>query len=252
METREFDVYPAIDLRNGQVVRLVQGDPQRQTIYDTNPAAVAKRWIDAGARWLHVVNLDGAFDETMVSGKNWACLAEIVQVAKEAGVRVQSGGGLRTLSSIEKVLEMGVQRAILGTAAVENPELAAKALRSFGIEAVGVSIDAYAGIVKTRGWQHSGGINALALARRLAQDGLRTVIYTDIARDGLAVGPNLAACSSLAADLSKEGKPMSVIVSGGVHILSDISSVRQAGLSGVIIGRALYQGDFTLEDALSC
>lgn len=247
----DFMIYPAIDLREGQVVRLVQGDPRRQTVYETDPAAAAQRWINQGACWLHVVNLDGALDmekDGEAGAPNRIALAAVVKTAQTAGVQVQFGGGVRTLPAIEQVLALGVQRVLLGTAAVEDPALAAAAVRRFGQESIGAALDARDGIIQTRGWQQSGGISALDLVSRLAQDGVRTVIYTDIARDGLAVGVNVAACQALL----KTNEALRIIASGGVHRLDDIRASRRAGLAGIIVGRALYQGDFTLEEALAC
>jgi phosphoribosylformimino-5-aminoimidazole carboxamide ribotide isomerase len=254
MQAKVFEIYPAIDLRDGQVVRLVQGDPQRQTVYEADPGAAALRWMQAGARWVHVVSLDDAFNAGQAA-RNQAGLAAIVAAVRKAGRKVQFGGGLRTLGAIENALAGGVSRAILGTAAVENPDLVEHALQRFGGEAIGVALDARDGIVQVRGWQQSGGIRAIELAQRLARQGVQTLIYTDIARDGLAVGANLAACQSLLEVLEGEpgrGMTMRMIASGGIHSLADIRAARQAGLAGVIIGRALYQGDFTLEEALTC
>lgn len=248
-----FDLYPALDLRQGQVVRLVQGDLQRQTVYDSSPESAAQRWLAGGARWLHVVNLDGAFDQP--DQPNQSALADIVRLAQAAGVRVQFGGGLRTAQSIARALDLGVSRVVLGTVAVEHPALVREAVQCFGAPAVAVALDAQAGVIQTRGWQQSGGVGAAELAQHLVREGVRTFIYTDISRDGLAVGVNLTVCAALQAALSAQAQmpaALQVIASGGVHSLADLCAARQAGLAGVIIGRALYQGAFTLEDALRC
>lgn len=251
MNKQDFVIYPAIDLRDGLVVRLVQGDLLRQTVYDPDPAAAARRWIQSGAAWLHVVNLDGAFDiqsHDKEDAPNQIALRAIIKETRAANVKVQFGGGLRSLAAVESALALGVSRVLLGTAVVEDPALAAAAVQRFGSEAIGAALDAREGIIQTRGWQKSGGVNAADLAERLLRDGVRTVIYTDIARDGLAVGVNISACQVL----TETNKLLQVIASGGVHSLEDIRAARQAGLAGVIVGRALYQGDFTLEEALKC
>ena len=236
-------VYPAIDLRGGRVVRLAQGDPARQTVYGDHPGHTARRWLDAGTDWLHVVNLDGAFGDG--DGRNLDGLRAILdEVGSEA--RVQLGGGLRTLQDVEQVLTRGVSRVVLGTVAVEQPELVAAAVARFGTGSIAVGLDARDGQVRTRGWKQDGGVGVLELGLRLHQEaGVETVIYTDIARDGVQTGPELSAARELAA-----AGGLRVIASGGVASLDDIRGVREAGLHGVIVGRALYEGLFTLEAAL--
>lgn len=237
----EFIIFPAIDLRRGQVVRLMEGDPDRQTNYEADPARAARRWLSAGARWLHVVNLDGAFGEG--DAANQAALAAILSVAGEFSVPVQFGGGLRSLEAVTQVLEMGVGRVVLGTAAVEQPELVQAALQRWGVERVAAALDARAGIVQVRGWQQGTARPALELAQQLAGMGLRWLIFTDIARDGLQTGLNVAATAELA-KLSR----LNVIASGGVAGWEDIHSACLAALSGVIVGKALYEGKFQPEE----
>ena len=241
----EFTLYPAIDLRQGQVVRLRQGDLAQQTVYGADPAAQARAWIAAGARWLHVVNLDGAFEQA--DNANQAALRLIAAECAAAGARVQFGGGLRSLEAVEQALALGVTRVLLGTAAVQSPELVVQALARFGPLQIGAALDAAAGIIKTRGWTESSGISAVDLGKQLAQAGLQDVIYTDIARDGTGSGANLAACLNL-----QEVSGLRVIVSGGIRHLDEIRQARQLGLAGVIAGRALYEGHFTLQEALLC
>lgn len=236
-----FIVYPAIDLRGGKVVRLQAGDLHRQTAYSDDPVEVAARWRAAGAEWLHVVDLDAAFGEDAAANRR--ALAAIVRL----GGRVQFGGGVRTLDDMAGLLDLGVSRVVLGTAAVENPDLVAGAVARFGPGAVAVAIDARDGRVRTRGWQAESGLDAVALACRLAALGLRTAIHTDIARDGLGTGVNVAASRALAG-----ASGLDVIASGGVASLADVRAVRDAGLSGVIIGRALYEGHVDLREALRC
>jgi phosphoribosylformimino-5-aminoimidazole carboxamide ribotide isomerase len=231
----EFIVFPAIDLRRGQVVRLKEGDPARQTTYAADPAAAARRWLDAGAAWLHVVNLDGAFDEA--DAPNLAALNQIMAAARPYGARIQFGGGLRSLATIQNALEAGVTRVILGTLAVEQPEVLAEALRQWGPERVGAGLDARDGQVMLHGWQKGAGLSTLTAAQAFRQAGLHWLVFTDIARDGLQTGLNLDATLALSRTAG-----LAVIASGGVAALDDVLAVRQAGLAGVIVGRALYEG----------
>ena len=235
----DFTIYPAIDLREGRVVRLAQGDPDRETAYDTQPLAVARRWQAAGAAWLHVVNLDGAFGEG--GRKNVTALARILTT----GMRVQFGGGVRDLETVRRVLDMGVARVVLGTVAVENPTVVERTLADFGPERLAVGIDARDGYVRTRGWREAAPLTALELAQQWAALGGRWLIYTDIARDGMSSGVNVEATAALA-----QATGLSVIASGGVADLEDVRQVKAAGLAGVIIGRALYEGRVDLEAAL--
>lgn len=238
-----FIIYPAIDLRAGNVVRLKEGDANRMTAYSNDPAETARRWLRTGASWLHVVNLDGAFGEN--DSDNLKALRNILNVAKEFKASVQFGGGMRSLKAMESALSLGASRIVLGTIAVENPDLVADALKRFGDENVAVGIDARDGVVRVRGWKEGSGISVNDLALQLRTVGLRTVIFTDVSRDGLGSGLNIATTRTLA-DLSG----LDVIASGGVHSLDDVLAARDAGLSGVIIGRALYEGSVDLKDAL--
>ncbi len=247
-----FTVYPAIDLRAGAVVRLVRGDPAQQTVYGDDPAGVASRWLAAGATWLHVVDLDGAFAgspheiDGVQSSANRGALGEILTAA--AGrARVQFGGGLRTLTDVERILSLGVGRAILGTAAIESPELVAEAVARFGKERVGVGIDARRHRVQVRGWTRTADVDPITLGKRLVELGVQTVVYTDISRDGVGSGVDVDGARRLAQETG-----LSVIASGGVASLRDVQQVRAAGLSGVIIGRALYEGGVSLKEAFLC
>jgi phosphoribosylformimino-5-aminoimidazole carboxamide ribotide isomerase len=243
----EFTVYPAIDLRRGRVVRLVQGDPQRQTVFGDDPAAMARRWVDAGASWLHVVNLDGAFEEP--DDKNRAAIGQIMQALASIQPQpgVQLGGGLRTITGIEQALSLGISRAILGTSAVSTPEIVGAAITRFSPKQVAVAIDVADGRVMLRGWVQAGGIDPLALCRNLVELGVMQIIYTDITRDGTGGGLNLAAAAALAQQTG-----LSVIGSGGVASLEDVRQAKAFGLSGVILGRALYDGAISLAEALAC
>ncbi len=243
----EWEIYPALDLHHGRVVRLRQGDPAQETAYNDDPLAVAVRWQRAGASWLHVINLDGAFGED--GGPNLGALARILGT----GLCVQFGGGLRDLESLRRLLELGVHRAILGTAAVENPSLVEAALTAFGPERVAVAIDARQGRVRTYGWRQDSDLSARKLAERCAKSGVRWIIHTDVTRDGTGQGLNIEASRLLAQQASPardSGQDLRVIASGGVATLDDVRRAHGAGLSGVVIGRALYEGAVLLEEAL--
>lgn len=235
-----FTVFPAIDLRNGHVVRLAQGDPARQTTYADDPVAVSQRWKSGGAAWLHVVNLDGAFDQD--ARTNVSALAAITAV----GLKVQFGGGLRDAESLRRALELGVSRAVIGTAAIESPALVEWAVREFGPEKIAVGIDAHLGQVRIRGWTQESGIAAIASGKRLREQGVTWCVFTDVARDGVGTGVNVTATVELARETG-----LRVIASGGVAGMDDVRRVRQAGLAGIVIGRALYEGQVSLEEALA-
>ncbi len=239
----KFTVYPAIDLRNGQVVRLQQGDPNRQTTFGNDPAAAARRWLEEGAQWLHVVNLDGAFGEG--DSANQDAVTQVLGVAQTYGARVQFGGGLRSMQAVERVLALGVSRAVLGTVAVREPEVVVEALRRFGAECVAVGLDARAGEVKISGWLEGTDIAAPDLAAQFGGAGLKWLVYTDIARDGLGSGVNVQETLEVA-----QRSGLSVIASGGVKSVEDVQKIKAAGLPGVIVGRALYDGAISLRDIL--
>jgi phosphoribosylformimino-5-aminoimidazole carboxamide ribotide isomerase len=238
-----FTIYPAIDLRAGQVVRLKEGDPDRQTKYSDDPAETARHWLEAGAQWLHIVNLDGAFAEN--DSANQAALRAILDATTKFEARVQFGGGIRSIEMVARALDLGASRVVLGTVAVEQPQLVADALKEFGAQKIAVGIDARDGFVRVRGWQSKSGIQAGDLALQMRALGVRTIIFTDISRDGLGSGLNITSTRKLA-DISG----VDVIASGGVHKLDDVIAAREANLAGVIIGRALYEGTIDLEAAL--
>jgi phosphoribosylformimino-5-aminoimidazole carboxamide ribotide isomerase len=237
-----FTIFPAIDLRQGQVVRLQYGDPQRQTTFSVDPRATAQRWADEGAAWLHVVNLDGAFDEG--GAANWEALTGICRV----GPSVQFGGGIRSLDDVQRAQDAGASRVILGTIAVENQTLLQQAVSRFGEEAIVVALDARDGVVRTRGWQADAGLTVVELGRRVVTDGVTTVIHTDIGRDGVLTGVNAPASGALARETG-----LQVIASGGVASLQDVHralAVAEQGVVGLIAGRALYDGKLDLSEAL--
>jgi phosphoribosylformimino-5-aminoimidazole carboxamide ribotide isomerase len=238
-------LYPAIDLKDGACVRLRQGEMDRSTVYSTDPAAQAAAWQDAGCRWLHVVDLNGAFAGKPV---NEAAVAAILRAAR---VPVQLGGGIRDLAGIERWLAAGVTRVILGSAAVKQPALVAEACRAFPGRIV-VGIDARDGMVATEGWAELSRVSAADLALRFEDSGAAAIVYTDIGRDGMLSGLNLEQTTGLAERLTTP-----VIASGGVGGPDDLAALRRAAsvtrgrIEGVIVGRALYDGRVTVADALA-
>ncbi len=239
----DFVVYPAIDLRSGKVVRLRQGDPGRQTLFSVDPISTAQRWVDEGATWLHVVNLDGAFDQKGL--ENWQALRGIVDHCN-GRVNIQFGGGLRRIEDIVQALEAGVSRVVIGTAAIEEPEFAARVLQRFGGQ-VAFALDMAGGRLRTHGWRKETSQPGRDFANYLVELGAETVIYTDVIRDGMGVGVDWLVAKELAQETG-----LGVIASGGVASILDIRAVRDAALSGVIVGLALYEGNFTLREALAC
>lgn len=230
-------IYPAIDLRGGKVVRLVEGDPNRQTIHGDDPLEVAKRWQDANAEWLHVVNLDGALGEAAL---NLSILEQIATI----GLPIEFGGGLRSLNDVQSALNAGAARVVLGTMVVQNPALAGEAVEQFGAEAVAVALDARHGKVATHGWQQESQHTPTDLGQTFAEMGVVHALYTDISRDGNLKGVNVEATSQLAKDTG-----LSVIASGGVASLDDIKRLKAArNIAGVVIGKALYTGAIQLSD----
>jgi phosphoribosylformimino-5-aminoimidazole carboxamide ribotide isomerase len=232
-------IYPAIDLRHGRVVRLQYGDPARETIHSDDPLATAKRWQAAGAQWLHVINLDGALGEATLA-------LETLRALAGTGLSIQFGGGLRSLDDAQKALDTGAARVILGTLVVNEPELAGAAVERFGVEKVVVALDAKGDQVATHGWQQVSAWTPAELGKRFAGMGVIHALYTDVSRDGDLSGVNVAATANLARETG-----LRVIASGGVASLEDVRRCRGTGVvAGVVIGKALYSGAFTLEEAL--
>ena len=234
-------IYPAIDILQGKAVRLRQGRAEDVTVYGS-PLEMAQRWLRAGAEWVHVVDLDGAFDGVP---RNLDVVAQIAQALPT--LRLELGGGIRNMATLEEVLGTGVCRAILGTSAVANPAFVAEALKQYGSR-VAVGIDARDGVARVSGWTEDSRIGAIDLAQRLERLGARLVIYTDIARDGALTGPNIEALTQM---LAQTG--LDVIASGGVSKIDDVRALAAIGhprLDGVIIGKALYEGVVRLEEAL--
>lgn len=237
----KFTIFPAIDLRNGRVVRLEQGDPEKETVFGNNPVKMAQKWIDAGAKWLHVVNLDGALDEA--GAANWAVLPAIAQLE----AKVQFGGGIRSLDDVSRALDAGVKRVVLGTAAIEKPEIVSEAVAKFGKNKIVVGIDSRNGRVKTRGWQRDTAKNPVDLGKAMKERGVKTIIYTDIGRDGMMDGVDVQATVQLSQVTGLE-----VIASGGVASMEDIRRCYaqvEHGVVGVITGRAIYDGRLDLAEA---
>lgn len=225
-------LYPAIDLMNGQAVRLRQGRAEDKTVYSDNPAAVAREWAERGGDWLHVVDLDAAF-----SGEQ-SNLEIVKRIAGEIALPVQLGGGLRDEAAIERALAAGVARVVIGTRAAESPDFIARAVERFGGDKIAVGIDARDGMVAVKGWTLTTGLSALDLARGAAAAGAAAIIYTDITTDGMLQGPNLAATAEVV-----RAVPVGVIASGGVSSAADLVKLEQiGGLAGAIIGRALFDG----------
>jgi len=233
------ELYPAVDVQGGRVVRLRQGEAAHATAYADDPVAVAEAFAAAGARWLHFVDLDRAFG----TGDNRALARRVLAAAK---TRVQVGGGLRTAEAIEEMLAWGATRVVIGTKAATDPALVERLLRRHGAARLAVGIDARDGRVAVRGWTEVFDLAPVELARRVQAQGATTVIYTDATRDGMLAGPDLAGARALAA------LGLDVIASGGVASLDDLRAARAAGLAGAIVGRALYEGRFTLVEALEC
>ncbi len=234
-------IFPAIDIRGGKCVRLTKGCFDQETIFADQPVDMAKRWASEGAEYLHLVDLDGA-----LAGKpvNTAAIKEIV---KAVTTPVQLGGGIRTLENIRECLEAGVQRVILGSIAVKDPELVAAACKEYGDRIV-VGIDARDGLAAVEGWGVTGGVSAEELAKRMAAVGVARIIYTDISRDGMLSGVNVAATAALA-----KASGISIIASGGVKDIADIQAIKEMendGIEGVIVGKAIYLGSLDLGEAL--
>lgn len=236
-----FTIYPAIDMKGGNCVRLLQGDYDKETVYGDSPFDMAKKFADEGADWIHMVDLDGAKDGKRVNDQY------VIQAARELGVSVQIGGGIRTEEDILHYLENGVTRVIIGSIAVSNPEFAIEMVGKYG-KAIAVGLDAKNGYVATHGWLETSEVKAVDLGKRFADAGAETFIFTDIATDGMLSGPNVEAVRMLAKETGTN-----VIASGGVSQLADLSKLKEfasEGIAGVIVGKAIYEGRFTVAEAL--
>ncbi|MGG0719966.1 1-(5-phosphoribosyl)-5-[(5-phosphoribosylamino)methylideneamino]imidazole-4-carboxamide isomerase [Robertmurraya massiliosenegalensis] len=235
-----FTIYPAIDMRGGKCVRLLQGDYDKETVYGDSPFEMAQRFAEQGATWIHMVDLDGAKDGKRVND-------QFVLDAAKLKAKVQIGGGIRAESDIDHYLENGVERVIIGSVAISNPEFAIEMVRKYGRQ-IAIGLDAKNGYVATHGWLQTSEMKAVDVGKRFADAGAETFIFTDIATDGMLSGPNLAAVRELALVTKKE-----VIASGGVSQLADLAALKECeenGVLGAIVGKALYEGKFTLPEAL--
>ncbi len=232
-------LYPAIDIIDGKCVRLSQGDYQKKITFAEDPVAVAKKWQAEGGEFLHLVDLDGAKTGDM---PNFSLVTEI---AKALDIPVEIGGGIRDMAAVTKYLEHGVHRVILGTAAIRNPEFVKEAVDCFGDRIV-VGIDAKDGMVAVSGWEEVSSVSALDLAKQMEAIGVKTIIYTDIATDGMLQGPNVAAMAEMASHVS-----LDIVASGGVTCLADLENLTKTGVEGAIIGKALYTGHIKLAEAVS-
>ena len=240
-------IYPAIDLRDGRCVRLVHGDPNRETVFGDDPTEIARRWAEAGATWIHVVNLDGAFKSRLgaLDSPNIQALQNILSAVE---IGVQFGGGIRSLDDMELLLEMGVDRLVLGTSAVQRPKLVRHAIEDLGADAIVIGLDARQGKVVTHGWAKKTNLTPIELGQRMHSMGVKRALYTDVLRDGTLEGVNVAATAELARATGLE-----VIASGGVASLDDVRALlahESDGVGGAIIGRALYTGEVNLMEAL--
>lgn len=236
-----FTIYPAIDMRGGKCVRLLQGDYDKETVYGDSPFEMAKKFVDQGAAWIHMVDLDGAKDGMRINDRY------VLEAAQKLPAKVQVGGGIRSEQDVIHYLENGVDRVIIGSMAVSNPDLVLELVRTYGSK-IAVGLDAKDGYVAVHGWLETSQIKAVELGKRLAEGGVETFIFTDIATDGMLSGPNIEAAVELAKATGKQ-----VIASGGVRSLSDLQALKayeNEGVSGAIVGKAIYTGQFSLREAL--
>ena len=231
-------MYPAIDLKDGECVRLFKGDYDKKTVYSSNVVETALKWQESGADFLHVVDLDGA---RTGDGKNREAIKEI---CKSVTMRVQTGGGIRTMDDIDSLIECGVARVILGTAAVKNFQLVEDAVKKYG-DKIAVGIDAKNGFVATDGWEQVSELTAVDFAKKVEKAGVCTIIYTDIATDGAMCGPNVEAMREMVNETN-----LNVIASGGVSCIDDIKALLTTGVEGAITGRAIYDGKLDLKEAV--
>lgn len=234
-------IFPAIDIRDGKCVRLFKGDFNQETVFSDKPEEMAEKWQAEGAEFLHLVDLDGA-----LAGKSQN-LATVKKIIAAVNIPVELGGGIRTMENIDEVLALGVKRVILGSVAVKNPELVKEACAKYG-ERIVVGIDAKAGIVAVDGWGVSGNVDVITLAKEMAKAGVKTIIYTDISRDGTLTGVNVEATAKLARESG-----INIVASGGVKSTADIKALlpyEKDGIEGVIVGKSIYMKTLDLAEAI--
>jgi phosphoribosylformimino-5-aminoimidazole carboxamide ribotide isomerase len=231
-------IYPAIDMRGGNCVRLLQGDYDQETVYGNSPFDMAQGFAADVAEWIHMVDLDGAKDGKRVNDRF------VIEAAQKLKVNIQIGGGIRSEEDILHYLENGIDRVIIGSIAVSNPEFAIEMIQKYGAK-IAVGIDAKNGYVATHGWLDTSKVKAIDLGKRFAEAGAETFIFTDIATDGTLAGPNIAAVCEMAEVTGKN-----VIASGGVSSLADLKAIAANGIGGAIVGKALYENRFNLKEAL--
>lgn len=234
-------IFPAIDIKDNKCVRLTQGDFNKVRVYSEDPSKMAEKWEEVGAEFLHLVNLDGARDGGFNNKKS------IEKIAKNINIPVQLGGGIRDKEKVKYLLDLGVSRVILGTVAVENPKLIKELLDLYGSEKIVVSIDAKDGKVATRGWEVISEVDSLELCKELETMGVKTIVYTDISKDGMLEGPNFHIYERLVEETN-----LQIIVSGGVSFIEDIERLKKINLYGVIIGKAFYDNLLDFKEVKKC
>jgi phosphoribosylformimino-5-aminoimidazole carboxamide ribotide isomerase len=234
-------IIPAIDMRRGRCVRLYQGDPDKETVYGDNPVEVARQWEHLGAKMLHLVDLDGAFTGLTQNAKIISAIGE------EVHIPLQLGGGIRSREAVEKAFSAGISRVILGTMAIEDPDLSKKLASDYGVRII-VGIDARAGKVAVKGWTESSKVGVIDMAAQIEQWGIKEIIYTDISRDGTLTGPDLEGLEKII-----KNTKLQVIMSGGISSVDDLISLKPYAdrVKGVIVGKALYSNQMTLQDAMA-
>ena len=231
-------IYPAIDIKDGNCVRLLQGRFSDLTVYGNNPAQMAKKWESLGGEFIHVVDLDGALEGHSVNAE------KIREICESVNVPVQTGGGIRSMEDIEAKLSCGITRVIIGTKAVSNPEFIKEAVAKYGDRIV-IGIDAKDGMVAVEGWEKTSDFTAVEFAKKMVSLGVKTIVYTDIATDGTLAGPNVEAMREMANAVDAD-----IIASGGIGSLEHILSLKDTGIEGVIVGRALYTDNVDLKEAV--
>lgn len=233
-------LYPAIDIRNGQCVRLRQGQFEDILVYSNSPTSIAKKWEESGASFIHLVDLDGALVGHSVNDN------VIKEIAETVKIPIQVGGGIRTIKDIEHKLKLGVARVIIGTKAVGNPQFVKEIINCFGADKIVIGIDAKNGMVAIEGWERMSNYNAVSLALEMKELGVKTIIYTDIAKDGMLQGPNVLHTSEMV-----ETTGLDIIASGGVSSINDLEALSEINVQGAIIGKALYENRLDLKNAIS-